>query len=117
MDKCLCCFQKPKYVYTLTEDDKSMVFDVTKDVIDTGVRMSVSGDGAARTAGKGAAAAGKGAAAANEPAARKASQALSQAYLASLSAEALLRTINIPEYFNQVESVVMCFKQLRILCR
>ena len=110
MERCLCCFQKPKYVYTLTEEDKSMVVDVTKDVITTGLRMSVGSEEAAKNATRGAAAT-------KEPAARKAPAALSQAYLASLSVEALLRTINLPEYFSHVESVEMCFKQLRILCR
>ena len=40
MERCLCCFQKPKYVYTLTEEDKSMVVDVTKDVITRGGRRA-----------------------------------------------------------------------------
>ena len=72
MERCLCCFQKPKYVYTLTEEDKSMVVDVTKDVITTGLRMSVGSEEAAKNATRGAAAT-------KEPAARKAPAALSQA--------------------------------------
>jgi hypothetical protein len=119
MDKCCRCLRPPKPLYTLTDADKALVTDVTQVVIDVGVRNAVADPQppASQPATRAAPAVPTAPAAKETAVGGRKMPSLSSAQLATMSVELLLQTVMQPERMEHAESVELCFKQLRVLCR